>query len=135
MRFNKVTMKKACYASLLMTASNAAVAEDVKTSFYGSLRLGIDYVDAGTVDDAANGRDFLSRIGAKASVSLTDSLTGIGKIEYGLRGDDGVNFDQNDKPGMHQVYIGLKGDFGAVTYGSQTILWHKFVRGAYFQMD
>jgi predicted porin len=132
MIFNKVTMKKACYASLLMAASNAAVAEDVKTSFYGSLRLGMDYVDAGTVDDAANGRDFLSRIGAKASVSLTDSLTGIGKIEYGLRGDDGVNFDQNDKPGMRQVYIGLKGDFGTVTYGSQTILWHKFVRGAYF---
>jgi predicted porin len=132
MIFNKVTMKKVCYASLLMVASNAAVAEDVKTSFYGSLRLGMDYVDAGTVDDAANGRDFLSRIGAKASVSLTDSLTGIGKIEYGLRGDDGVNFDQNDKPGMRQVYIGLKGDFGTVTYGSQTILWHKFVRGAYF---
>jgi predicted porin len=92
----------------------------------------VDYVDAGTVDDAANGRDFLSRIGAKASVSLTDSLTGIGKIEYGLRGDDNVNFKQNDKPGLRQVYVGLKGDFGTVTYGSQTILWHKYVRSAYF---
>lgn len=132
MRFNTVTMKKVCYAGLLMAASNAVVADEVKTSFYGSLRLGMDYVDAGTVDDAANGRDFLSRVGAKASVSLTDTLTGIGKIEYGLRGDDGVNFDQNDKPGMRQIFIGLKGDFGTVTYGSQTILWHKFVRSAYF---
>ena len=106
MRFNKITVKKVCYAGLLMAASNAAIAEEVKTSFYGSLRLGMDYVDAGTVDDAANGRDFLSRVGVKASVALTDSLTGIGKIEYGLRGDDGVNFAQNDKPGMRQVYVG-----------------------------
>ena len=132
MRFNKITVKKVCYAGLLMAASNVAVADEVKTSFYGSLRLGMDYVDAGTVDDAANGRDYLSRIGAKASVSLADGLTGIGKIEYGLRGDDSVNFAQNDKPGIRQIYVGLKGDFGTVTYGSQTILWHKFVRSAYF---
>lgn len=132
MRFNQITAKNFCYASLLMMASNVVVAEEVKTSFYGSLRLGMDYVDTGTDDDAANGRDFLSRVGAKASVSLTDGLTGIGKLEYGLRGDDGVNFAQNQKPGLRQVYVGLKGDFGTVTYGSQTILWHKFVRGAYF---
>jgi len=132
MRFNKITVKKVCYAGLLMAASNAAVADEVKTSFYGSLRLGMDYVDAGTVDDAANGRDFLSRVGVKASVALTDSLTGLGKIEYGLRGDDSVNFSLNDKPGLRQIYVGLKGDFGKVTYGSQTILWHKYVRSAYF---
>lgn len=132
MRLNKITVKKVCYASLLVAASNAVVAEDVETSFYGSLRLGMDYVDAGTVDDAANGRDFLSRIGAKASVSLTDSLTGIGQIEYGLRGEDSVNFEQNQNPGLRQAYVGVKGDFGKITYGSQTIIWHKFVRGAYF---
>jgi predicted porin len=132
MRFNQYKMKKFCYVGLLTMVTNAVAAEDVKTSFYGSLRLGMDYVDAGTVDDAANGRDYLSRVGANASVALTDSLTGIGKVEYGLRGDDGVNFDQNDKPGLRQIYIGLKGDFGTVTYGSQTILWHKFVRSAYF---
>lgn len=132
MKLNKVTVKNVCYSGLLMVASNVVVAEEVKTSFYGSLRLGMDYVDANTVDDAANGRDFLSRIGAKSSVSLADGLTGIAKFEYGLRGDDSVNFSQNQKPGLRQVYVGLKGDFGTVTYGSQTILWHKFVRGAYF---
>ncbi|MCW8832543.1 MAG: porin [Colwellia sp.] len=132
MRFNQVTAKKICLVSVLMAASGSVLAEEVKTSFYGSLRLGADYVDAGTVDDAANGRDYLSRVGAKASVKLTDTLTGIGKVEYGLRGDDGVNFAQNNKPGLRQVYVGVKGDFGTVTYGSQTILWHKFVRSAYF---
>lgn len=132
MRFNKVTAKKACFVGVLLATSGSVLAEDVKTSFYGSLRLGVDYVDAGTVDDAANGRDFLSRIGVKSSVALTDSLTGIATVEYGLRGDDNVNFDQNNKPGLRQVYVGVKGDFGTITYGSQTILWHKFVRGAYF---
>ena len=132
MKVNKYSMKTFCYAGALILASNAVVADEVKTSFYGSLRMGMDYVDANTVDDAANGRDFLSRIGAKASISLADGLTGLAKVEYGIRGDDGVNFSQNQKPGLRQVYVGLKGDFGAVTYGSQTILWHKFVRSAYF---
>jgi hypothetical protein len=41
MIFNKVTMKKVCHASLLMAASNAAVAEDVKTSFYSHCVWGL----------------------------------------------------------------------------------------------
>lgn len=131
---NKKLLNKFCAAALLVSATSVAVAEegDVKTSFYGSLRLGADYVDANTDDDALNGRDYLSRIGAKASVELGNGLTGLAVVEYGLRGDDNVNFSQNNKPGLRQVLIGVQGDFGKVTYGSQTILWHKFVRGAYF---
>lgn len=131
---NKKLLNKLCVAALLASATSVAVAEegDVKTSFYGSLRLGADYVDANTDDDALNGRDFLSRIGAKASVDLGNGLTGLAVVEYGLRGDDNVNFSQNNKPGLREVLIGVQGDFGKVTYGSQTILWHKFVRGAYF---
>ncbi len=127
-------LKKVCTATLLIGATSIAYADEgeVKTSFYGSLRLGADFVDAGTSDDAANGRDFLSRVGAKASVDLGNGLTGLALVEYGLRGDDSVNFSQNNKPGLRQALVGLKGDFGKVTFGSQTILWHKFVRGAYF---
>jgi len=127
-------LTNACTAAFLFATSTAVYATegDIKTSFYGSLRLGADYVDAGTSDDAANGRDFLSRIGAKASVDLGSGLTGLALVEYGMRGDDGVNFVQNQKPGLRQITVGVKGDFGTVTYGSQTILWHKFVRGAYF---
>ncbi len=120
--------------SLLMAMSANVMADDsdIKTSFYGSLRLGADFVDAGTNDDAANGRDFLSRVGAKASMNLGNGLTGLALIEYGMRGDDGVNFVQNQKAGLRQITVGVKGDFGKVTFGSQTLLWHKFVRGAYF---
>jgi len=123
---------KLFFLNVLLLSCAGASANDVDSSFYGSLRLGADYVDSGTSDDAANGRDFLSRIGVNAEVQLTDGLTGVGKVEYGLRGDDGVNFNQNQKPGMRQIYVGLKGNFGTVTYGSQTIIWHQYVRSAYF---
>ena len=123
---------KVLLLNVLLFGGINANATDVDSSFYGSLRLGADYVDSGTSDDAANGRDYLSRIGVKAKVQLAEGLTGIGKIEYGLRGDDGVNFNQNDKAGMRQVYVGLKGKFGTLTYGSQTIIWHQYVRSAYF---
>jgi len=130
----KKFVKKACLIAVLVSASSLAIAEegDIKTSFYASLRLGADYVNSGTNDDAFNGRDYLSRIGGKASIDLGHGLTGLGLVEYGMRGDDGVNFVQNQKPGLRQVYIGIKGDFGKVTYGSQTMTWHKFVRGSYF---
>lgn len=118
--------------NVLLLSCASANASDVESSFYGSLRLGADYVDSGTSDDAANGRDYLSRVGVKAEVQLADGLTGVGKVEYGLRGDDGVNFNQNQKAGMRQIYVGLKGNFGTVTYGSQTIIWHQYVRSAYF---
>lgn len=127
-------LKQASVAGLLLSVCGASLAAegDVKTSFYGSLRLGGDFVDAGTTDDAANGRDFLSRVGAKASMDLGNGLTGLALVEYGMRGDDGVNFVQNQKPGLRQITVGVKGDFGTLTYGSQTIIWHKFVRDAYF---
>jgi len=123
---------KLIFLNVLLLSCASANASDVESSFYGSLRLGADYVDSGTSDDAANGRDYLSRVGVKAEVQLADGLTGVGKVEYGLRGDDGVNFNQNQKAGMRQIYVGLKGNFGTVTYGSQTIIWHQYVRSAYF---
>lgn len=127
-----VQTSKTLLLTTLLLASASAKATQAESSFYGSLRLGADYVDSGTADDAVNGRDYLSRVGVKASIQLAENITGIGKVEYGLRGDDGVNFNQNQKAGMRQIYVGLKGDFGTVTYGSQTIIWHQYVRSAYF---
>ncbi len=130
-KIGKTSGKIILLTSLLLSGVSANATE-VESDFYGSLRLGADYVDSGTADDAVNGRDYLSRVGVKANVQLADGLVGLGKVEYGLRGDDGVNFNQNQKAGMRQIYVGLKGKFGTVTYGSQTIIWHQYVRSAYF---
>jgi len=134
MKQHALNNKSLLATSIFLAACSTANATTTNTNvdLYGSLRLGADFVDAGTTDDAANGRDFLSRVGVKASMNLGNGLIGIAQLEYGMRGDDGVNFVQNQKAGLRQILVGVTGDFGRVTYGSQTLIWHKFVRGAYF---
>ena len=126
MKLTKKTVVAASLATLM--AASAQAANDVNSKVYGSLRIGVDSIDAKTKDDGANGRDFLSRVGVKADQKINDSLTVTGQLEYGI----GADFGQKSSPELRLANVGLKGDFGSVTFGSQTTLWHKFVRGAYF---
>ena len=124
------TMNKTLLTATIATLMTASVqaANDVNSKVYGSLRIGIDSIDANTKDDGANGRDFLSRIGVKADQKITEGLKVTGQLEYGI----GADFGQKSSPELRLANVGLKGDFGSITFGSQTTLWHKFVRGAYF---
>ncbi|WP_144098600.1 porin [Croceicoccus sediminis] len=107
--------------------------DEFKVDFYGSLRLGLDYVDAGTDDDAINGRDFLSRIGVKAKKRIGEGLALVGTIEYGLRSDNLVDLQQNGDPTLRLANVGVQSEkYGSLYYGSQTIVFHRFVRGSYF---
>lgn len=125
----KSTQKTVLAASLAaLMAASAQAANDVNSNVYGSLRIGIDSIDANTKDDGANGRDFLSRIGIKANQKINDKLTVTGQLEYGI----GADFGQKSAPELQLANVGVKGDFGSVTFGSQISMWHKFVRGAYF---
>lgn len=129
----KQHLNKTFLGLAILSASTVGFAEEKPTSkFYGSFRLGIDTIDAGTSDDGANGRDYLSRIGFKTSVSIKDGLEGLVQVEYGLRSDNLVDFQQDGDPTLRLAMIGLKGNWGEVYYGSQTLLWHKFVRSSYF---
>jgi hypothetical protein len=69
-----------------------------KVDIYGTLRIGIDYVDAGTQDDAINGRDYLSRVGINAKKRIGEGLALVGTVEYGLRSDNLVDLQQNGDP-------------------------------------
>lgn len=124
--------KLATALSATLLATSLVQAEETKTSFYGTLRVGIDQVDAGTADDAANGRDYLSAVGVKASVKMDNGLTGLGQVEYGLRSDNAVDIEQMGQPTLRLATVGLQGDFGKVIYGSQSPLFHNYVRSAYF---
>ena len=118
---------------MLVNAMSAfAQTEPAEIEAYASLRLGLDYVDASTVDDAITGRDYLSRVGVKAKLDIGSGLKGIGHIEYGLRGEDKVHFRQNEGISLRLFYAGLEGDLGRILFGSQTLIFHKYVRGAYF---
>ena len=100
---------------------------------YGSLRLGLDYVDAGTPDDAINGRDYLSRVGINAKKRIGDGVALVGTVEYGLRSDNLVDLQQNGDPTLRLAYVGVQSDkYGSLYYGSQTIVFHRFVRSSYF---
>ncbi|MDK2776325.1 MAG: porin [Pseudomonadota bacterium] len=128
MKLNALTSAITC----ALLAAPLAQAAETQTDFYGSLRIGIDSVDAGVDEDGANGRDYLSRVGVKASTDLGNGLTGVGQIEYGIRDDNSIDIQQNGQPTLRLALVGLKGSFGEVYYGSQTPLFHKYVRSAYF---
>lgn len=113
-------------------ATSDILGDKTDVDFYGSIRIGVDYIDAGVDQDGANGRDFLSRIGVKAKYSIDDSFDFIGQIEYGTRSDV-VDFAQNGGLALRQLNVGIKHKkYGSLKYGSQTTTFHKFVRGAYF---
>lgn len=116
---NKCKLAAAVSLSLLM--SGVAIAGDTQTTAYGSVRLSVEN-NEGKVDS----QDELSRFGIKGSTKLGNGLTAVGQFEYG------VDFHQNAAPKLRLGFVGLKGEFGEIYHGSQTTLWHKFVRGAYF---
>lgn len=130
----KVNLISFTIAALLGSAfaAQAQSIDDIDVDFYGSIRVGVDNIDAGTEDDGANGRDFLSRIGVKASVDLGNGLTGFGQVEYGIRQDNLVDLTANEAPTLRLANIGLQGDFGKIVYGTQNLLFHTAVRRSYF---
>jgi predicted porin len=111
---------------------DASVSAPVESKAYVSLRAGFNYVDSNGSDDAMNGRDFLSRAGIKAKQILSPNLTALALVEYGERGDNKVDFKQNEGPGLRRLYLGLSHGHHKILAGSQTLIWHSFVRSAYF---
>ena len=130
---NKRYIPLAIFAYSIGLASPFTIAqEDPSVDFYGSIRTGVDNVDADTQDDGANGRDFLSRVGFKSQLAISDRLSGFAQVEYGLRSDNLVDIQQNGDPTLRLALVGLQGSWGQISYGSQTLLWHKYVRNSYF---
>lgn len=120
---------------LLPLCSIAKPAQDKKIELYGSLRGGVSIVDAPTLNDlsdGANGRDYLSRVGINASTEVAPGLIAIGRVEYGIRDENKVDFKQNGQPTLREMWIGLKSDYGTIKFGSQTNIWHSYVRSTYF---
>ncbi|WP_221795216.1 porin [Oceanobacter mangrovi] len=116
----RITTTTATILSLaLMTAS--AYAAEPKVDFYGSVRIALD-----KKEEAMSSEDELSRIGVKASKELDNGLTAVAQVEYE------IGYDQKAPLELRLGYLGLKGSFGEIYHGSQTTVWHKFVRGAYF---
>ena len=116
-----------------VAAPSVPLDDAFQVDIYGSLRIGLDYVDAGTEDDAINGRDYLSRVGINAKKRIGEGLALVGTVEYGLRSDNLVDLQQNGDPTLRLAYVGVQSEkYGSLYYGSQTIVFHRFVRSSYF---
>tara|TARA_R110002050_G_scaffold171403_2_gene303421 strand:- start:617 stop:1618 length:1002 start_codon:yes stop_codon:yes gene_type:complete len=116
-----MTLTRTATAISLSLLATAAIAAEPKVDVYGSVRLALDKEDSAMSSD-----DKLTRFGIKASSDIGHGLTAVGGIEYG------VDFEQKSAPTLRLGYVGVKGALGELYHGSQTTVWHKFVRGAYF---
>lgn len=102
------------------------------TTAYASLRFVVQNLDTGGANDALDIEDRLSRFGIKASSTLDNGASIFGRIEYGVRTQFGEFVEGDEGANLRHAHVGFKGDFGKITLGTQTTLFHKFVRGSYF---
>ena len=96
--------------------------------FYGSVRIGVQYVDDGTDDDAElNLRNWASRLGYAGETDLDNGMSAFGKLEFGV---DTTSADNgNGALGTRHAYIGLKGEFGSVLVGQTYHTWYNTIIG------
>ncbi|TXH70086.1 MAG: porin [Thiothrix sp.] len=125
-------------ASLAAT-SFAAQAED-GTSFYGSVRVGINNTDNG-VTSTTQFQNWYSRMGFKAETEVADGLKGFGHYEFGVDTDSADNNCTVSSSGTcsgggalstRKAYVGLKGGFGRVRIGQD---YHTFYNSVIAPMD
>lgn len=116
-------MTKIASAVTLSLLAGAAFAGEPTVDVYGSLRLALDQDDS---QGATSSENKFSRFGIKSSTDLGNGLTGLAVIEYGLTPA------QAAAPGTRLAFVGIKGDFGTITHGSQTAVYQTYVRGPYF---
>ncbi len=108
-------MKKSIIA-LAVLATMAAQADN--TTLYGSIRMGYDYSDKGALDvdgstdSTSTFQDKGSRFGIKGSEDLGGGLSALYQYENRLGGGTAAT---------NKLYVGLKGDFGQVTAGLQSL--------------
>lgn len=129
-------MKKTILAlSLITAATTSGVASadyKAKVKPYASVRLMLQDNDS---QDDISGENALSRIGIKGSQKISQDLTAFGQIEFGVDADDNATnaAESSDTDISRRLGLaGLKGSWGSLSFGAQTQVWHKFVRGAKF---
>lgn len=119
-------MKKIGYTMLLTATvvSASALAQDAVT-LYGAIDTGVEYFTnaAPTGGSVARipvigGGDLPSRIGVRGSEDLGGGLKGIFTLEDGFSASNGA-MQQNSRLFGRQAFVGLKGDWGQLSFGRQ----------------
>jgi predicted porin len=119
----QVTLRagKACAPVALVLGLGVTQIANADLRVYGSIRQAVVHSD-GT--DDARIVDVNSRFGLQGSEVLGSGMVVFGRWEWGA--DASV---QDSSPGTRLGYIGISGDFGSLSIGSQWSAWDGFVGG------
>ena len=104
-------MRKSTLAIAIAAAIAAPMTAQADTTLYGQAHMSLEWQDS----DSGDGIDLMSnssRIGVKGSHKLSDALSAVYQIEWGLS-MDGETSDMNQRNRV----AGLKGGFGTVLFG------------------
>jgi predicted porin len=114
-------MKKSILALAVAAALAAPIAAQADTILYGSARVSVDYNDEDSTDplDSNDGNwdvtNNSSRLGVLGSEDLGGGLSAIYQYEFGVDVTEGTSGFQGNRP----KFVGLKGNFGTLTLGTQ----------------
>jgi len=104
----------------------APMAVQADSGFYGSVRIGLQYMDTAGDDDTTV-RSYGARFGFKGETDMGNGLSGFGKyeFEYKAQGEQTGNNPINRRHAM----VGVKGDFGKIYLGQTYHTYYNFVAG------
>lgn len=102
-------LKNLTMAIMVASLGAASVAAQADSSWYGSVRIGIEHVDDGS-NDTTSFRNWYSRMGFKGETDLENGLTAFGHYEFSVDTDNADN--GNGALGTRKAYVGLKGGSG-----------------------
>jgi predicted porin len=119
-------LKKTALGKLVLIAgfmaTSAVVSADANV--YGSIRLAVVYTDTDDTDDVSVA-DRSSRVGLQGN-EVVEDVTAFARWEWGVAADT-----QDSQLTTRLGFVGLSGDFGAVSFGSQWSAWDTFVGGTH----
>ncbi len=108
-------MKKSTLALAVAGALALPFAAQADTILYGSARVSIDYLQVEGVSSAWDVVNNDSRLGVLGSEDLGGGLSAVYQYEFGVDVTEGTSGFENNRP----KFVGLKGNFGTVTVGTQ----------------
>lgn len=97
-----------------------------ESGVYASLRQSVLFTDTGEATGDADDIDIVdqgSRVGFQGNQEFS-GYSGFGRIEFGFDGST-----QKASPELRLGYVGISGDFGTVSIGSQWSAWDTYVGG------
>jgi len=112
--------------AMAITLALTPLAAQAEGGFYGSIRLGLQYRDAGGDTNAdLDFTNWASRLGYSANTDLENGWNAFGKLEFGADARSGDN--ANGALSTRHAYVGLSGGFGSVLFGQTYHTWYSTV--------